>query len=52
MTICPSSSNAELASLIPLITLMVAWPELGLVFAPACGGGHVKLYGAGGPKPS
>src|SRR5437867_4463329 len=43
ITSCPSSVNAELASLTPSMTLMSRCPELGLLLAPACGGGHVKL---------
>src|SRR5437867_1569699 len=52
ITIWPSSVKAENASLTPPVTGMSAWPGLGFWFAPACGGGQVKLYGAGGPKPS
>ncbi len=45
ITTWPSSVNAELGSLTPLVTLMSRCPELGLTLAPACGGGHVQLYG-------
>src|SRR2546423_13016464 len=43
MMIWPSSVYAELASLLPLITLISRWPDLGLMLAPACGGGQGQL---------
>ena len=43
ITSWPSSVNAELASLSPPSTLTVRWPALGLLLAPACGGGQVQL---------
>ena len=52
ITSCPSSVNAELGSLEPLMILMFSRPELGCELAPAWGGGQTKLYGCGGANPS
>src|SRR5439155_19975063 len=48
ITSCPSSVNAEVGSLEPLMILMFSRPELGCELAPAWGGGQTKLYGWGG----
>jgi len=50
----PSSVYAEAASLMPLVTVMSACAETGVmpVFAPATAGGQTQLYCTAGPVPS
>src|SRR4029077_6078337 len=52
ITTWPSSVNAGLASLTPLMTLITRWPELGGRLPPMWTGGHTQLEGCGGENPS